>query len=158
MPQINIQIREAKLEDLKTLKEFEQGVVEYEREFSPTLKKGTITYYDIAGLIKNKDADVVVAVLEDKIVGSGYLLTKDSKPYKNPPKYAYLGFMYVLPEFRGKGINGKIIEDLMNKAKGRNLIEIQLDVYAENESAIKAYLKRGFKPDILKMRLNTEDK
>jgi len=28
-----------------------------------------------------------------------------------------------------------------------------LDVYAENQSAIKAYTKLGFKPDLLKMRL-----
>jgi ribosomal protein S18 acetylase RimI-like enzyme len=156
MQQINIQIREAKLADLKTLKEFEQGVVEYERAFSPALKKGSITYYDIAGLINNKDADVLVAILDTKIIGSGYLLTKDSKPYKNPPKYAYLGFIYVLPEFRGKGINGKIIDALMVKAKDRNLTEIQLDVYAENKSALNAYTKRGFEPDIVTMRLNIE--
>lgn len=64
--------------------------------------------------------------------------------------------MYVLPEFRGKGINGKIIDALMVKAKDRNLTEIQLDVYAENKSALNAYTKRGFEPDIVTMRLNTE--
>ncbi|MBU2995884.1 GNAT family N-acetyltransferase [Cellulophaga baltica] len=156
MQQINIHIREAKLSDLKILKDFEQGVVEYERAFSPTLIKGEISYYDIEGLIKNEESDLIVAVIDDVVVGSGYLLVKDSKPYKKPSKYAYLGFMYVLPEYRGKGINGKIIEVLMTKAKNRNLTEIQLDVYAENKSAISAYTRRGFKPDTLKMRLNTE--
>jgi GNAT superfamily N-acetyltransferase len=65
--------------------------------------------------------------------------------------------MYVLPKFRGKGINGKIIDNLINWAKERNLTEIQLDVYANNESALNAYKKRSFKPDLLKMRFNTEE-
>ncbi len=31
--------------------------------------------------------------------------------------------------------------------------EIRLDVYAQNESAIKAYEKAGFEPHLLTMRL-----
>jgi ribosomal protein S18 acetylase RimI-like enzyme len=37
--------------------------------------------------------------------------------------------------------------------KEKKLTEVRLDVYAENESAISAYEKIGFKPDLLKMRL-----
>lgn len=47
-----------------------------------------------------------------------------------------------------------IIESLLEKAKERNISDIQLDVYAENESALKAYKKVGFRPDILKMGMN----
>lgn len=36
--------------------------------------------------------------------------------------------------------------------------EIQLEVYAENESALKAYTKIGFRPDILQMRLDLVEK
>ena len=64
--------------------------------------------------------------------------------------------MYVIPKFRGYGLNGKIIDHLIDWAKTRNLSEIQLDVYAENESAVNAYKKRGFNADVLKMRINTE--
>ena len=61
--------------------------------------------------------------------------------------------MYVRPEFRGKGINNIVIQKLVNWAHQKNIYEIQLDVYAKNESALKAYKKFGFKPDLLKMRL-----
>ncbi len=60
--------------------------------------------------------------------------------------------MYVIPEHRGKGINGSLIKKLLEWAHNKNILEIQLDVYAKNESAVKAYEKFGFKPDLLKMR------
>ena len=61
--------------------------------------------------------------------------------------------MYIAPEQRGNGLNGALIMELVQWAKDRDIYEIQLDVYAENKSAIKAYTKLGFKPDLLKMRL-----
>jgi len=156
MEKLEIKIREAKIDDLSTLKSFEQAIILYERPFAPNLKEDPISYYDLGNLIERKDADIVVATIDGEIVGSGYSLIKNSKPYFKPEQYAYLGFMFVLPEHRGKGINKVILECLIDKAKERNITEIQLEVYAENESALKAYKKIGFKPDILKMRLNTE--
>ncbi len=154
MQRAEIKIREAKMGDLNTLKLFEQSVIQYERSFAPNLKEDPIQYYDLIDLIQRKDAHLIVATTNTEIIGSGYALIKNSKPYKKPEKYAYLGFMYVSPEFRGQGINGKIIDHLTDWAKQRGLRELQLDVYAENEIAINAYKKRKFKPDLLKMRLN----
>ncbi len=154
MQNTKITIREAKIDDLNTLRLFEQAIIQYERPFAPNLKDDPIQYYDLTNLIERKDAYLIVATIEEEIIASGYALIQDSKPYKKPEKYAYLGFMYVVPEFRGKGINGKVIDNLIDWAKKRDLKEIQLDVYAENEIAINAYKKRKFKPNLLKMRLN----
>ena len=56
-------IRPAKIEDLKNLLEFEQGVIAAERAFDPTLKEGKIHYYDLAKLIESSQTLVVVAEL-----------------------------------------------------------------------------------------------
>ena len=48
------EIREAVLEDLPILKEFEQGVIQYERPFAPNLKKDPINYYDLEDLIMHR--------------------------------------------------------------------------------------------------------
>ena len=156
MKGIEIKIREAKIDDLNTLKLFEQAIIEYERPFAPNLKEDPIEYYNLADLIKQESADVLVATVDGEIVGSGYSLIKCSRPYKKPEQYAYLGFMYVLPKYRKKGINRKIIECLIDRIKEKNITEFQLDVYAKNKNALNAYKKFGFKPDLLKMRLNTE--
>ncbi len=154
---MHIDIREAVAEDLPILKEFEQGIIQFERPFASNLKKDPVTYYDLEDLIQRKDAQVLVAVISEEVVGSGYASIKNSVPYFKPEQYAYLGFMYVLPQHRGNGINGRITEKLIEWAERQNLSEIQLDVYAENDSAVKAYHKMGFIPDLLKMRLNTSE-
>jgi GNAT superfamily N-acetyltransferase len=150
---LNFEIRTAVLEDLETLKEFEQEIISYERPFAPNLKKNPIIYYDIKDLIVRADAEVLVVVVDKLLVGSGYALINKSPPYKDPEHYAYLGFMYVAPDHRGKGLNGALCTKLIDWAKDRNITEVQLDVYAQNKSALDAYTKIGFKPDLLKMRL-----
>ena len=154
---MNIEIREATHDDLDTLKSFEQAIIAYERAFASNLKKDPISYYDLGRTIERNDTDVVVAVLNGKLIGSGYSQIRKSESFKKPEHYAYLGFMYVVPEHRGKGVNRSIIENLLMRAKQRGLTDVQLDVYAENDSALKAYAKIGFKPDMLKMRLSLED-
>lgn len=154
---MKIEIREVTIKDLDTLKSFEQDVISYERQFASNLKNDPIEYYNLKNLIERDDTDLLVATSNGEIVGSGYSQIRKSEPYRKPEQFAYLGFMYVMPQYRGKGINRKIIEQLLNKAKERKITEIQLDVYAKNESALKAYNKLGFKPDLLKMRLNIKE-
>jgi len=146
--------REATEQDLKILLEFEQGIVTAERPFNSTLIDGEIHYYDLRHFIKSPDATLIVVEDKDEIVASGYALIRETeKDYYNFKTYAYLGFMFVKPEYRGKGINKIITDELVNWAKSRNISEIRLDVYAQNESAIKAYEKAGFEPLLLTMRL-----
>lgn len=147
-------LREAREQDLKTLLEFEQGIVESERPFDPTLIDGEIHYYDLKDFIQSKDATLIVAEKNNEIVGSGYALIKSSsKNYTTFKKYAYLGFMFIKPEHRGEGINKLITEQLVNWAKSKGISEIRLDVYDQNSSAVKAYEKAGFEPLLLTMRL-----
>ncbi|OJZ07950.1 MULTISPECIES: GNAT family N-acetyltransferase [Sphingobacterium] len=155
---MEIIIRQAKESEINVLIEFEQGIVEAERPFDNTLKPGEIHYYDLLELIKSREAEVLVAVVDDQLVGSGYAKLLDSKPYQKYEKYAYLGFMYVRPEYRGQGINKMILHRLIDWAKERNISEVRLQVYEENTSAIKAYAKAGFKPNLLEMRMEIDDR
>jgi GNAT superfamily N-acetyltransferase len=148
-----INIRKATLKDLEKLLEFEQGIITAERPFDPTLKEGKISYYNIEKMISATDVEVVVAVLNEQIVGSGYARIEDAKPYLNHKLYAYLGFMYTDPDHRGKGVNAQIIETLTNWVRSQNVFEMRLDVYNDNPSAIRAYEKVGFKKHLINMRI-----
>ncbi len=152
-----ITIRTAKSDDLAILLTFEQGVITFERPFDTTLKEGEIHYYDIDEMIKAPHVEVIVAELNNEIVGSGYARIENSKIYLKHPKHAYLGFMYVKPEHRGKGVNQKIIEALKQWAVGQGITELRLDVYNDNPSAIKAYEKAGFKKLLVEMRMGLSD-
>lgn len=154
--QEELKIRQAKIEELGTLLEFEQGIAEAERPFNPTLKTGEIHYYDLAELVKSPMAAVFIAEFEGSPIASGYVLEKEAEDYLKHDRYAYLGFMYVKPEFRGQGVNQKILDALLGWAKERGLYEIRLEVFSENLSALRAYEKAGFRALLLEMRLEIE--
>lgn len=148
-----INIRSATLEDLPHLLKFEQGIIFAERPFDETLLSGTFHYYDLAERIRDPDAEVVVAEYNGTLVAGGSVIIKKGNTYNTFDKYAFLGFMYVEPAYRGRGINSLIIEKLMEWSKKKGLKEIRLQVYSDNIPAIKAYEKVGFKKILTEMRL-----
>ncbi|WP_419869820.1 GNAT family N-acetyltransferase [Chryseobacterium sp. CT-SW4] len=145
--------REATIHDLPILLEFEQGVVSAERPFNLTLTEGEIHYYDLNSLMESPDSVLMVAEENGEVFASGYATIKNKeKPYYNFEQYAYLGFMFVKPEYRGKGINQLILEHLTEWCKTKGISEVRLEVYDRNESAVRAYEKAGFEPLLLSMR------
>ncbi len=147
------EIRKARESEIETLLSFEKGIVTAEKPFDNSLKEGEIHYYDLIELINSNNAEVLIAVVDEEIVGSGYAKIVTAKSYHKFTAYAYLGFMYVKPNFRGKGINRIILQGLVEWAKSRGITEIRLEVYNENNIAKAAYLKAGFKPNLLEMRM-----
>jgi len=152
-----LKIRQATLNDLEVLLEFEQLLIDYERNLTSHIKDGDINYYDIESFIKKPDAVVIVAETNGEIIGSGYALIRSNKTYKIPDKYVYLGFMYVKEEHRGKGVNKIIMNELIEWGKKSGHHIFKLDVYSNNSSAINAYQKTGFKGEELNMILNLKE-
>ena len=152
-----LKIRQATLNDLEILLEFEQLLIDYERNLTSNIKEGHINYYDIESFIKKPDAVVIVAETNGEIIGSGYALIRSNKTYKTPDKYVYLGFMYVKEEHRGKGVNKRIMNELIEWGKKSGYHIFKLDVYSNNSSAINAYQKAGFKGEELNMILNLKE-
>ncbi len=151
-----ITVRSATRVDLETLFLFEQGVIKAERPFDPTLKPDPINYYDLTAMIDDPNVELVVAELEDEIVGSGYARIENSKPYLQHGKHAYLGFMYVKPDKRSKGIIQKIIKSLKAWISSKNITELRLEVYKDNTAVIRAYEKAGFSQHMIEMRMELE--
>lgn len=149
----DISVRNARLEDLPVLLQFEQGIIKAERPFDSTLDEDPIRYYDLKDLVLSDTAAVVVAVCDSKIIGSGYAISKKAKPYLNHEYYAYLGFMYTDSNYRGLGVNAKIIDTLKEWSLSNGLTEIRLTVYEDNIPAIRAYEKVGFEKHMIEMRL-----
>jgi ribosomal protein S18 acetylase RimI-like enzyme len=148
----NITIRKAELSDMPILLQFEQGVVEAERPYTPKMKPGPANYYDMHELITAPHIQLLVAEFGDEIVGCGYARIEASKHYLSHPQQAYLGFMYVVPQQRGKGINSMVLDALKLWAKRKGVTELRLEVYGGNTPAIKAYEKAGFSSYMLEMR------
>lgn len=149
-----ITVRKASPDDLDVLLHFEQCIINTERPFDSTLKPDPIHYYDLEGMITAPHIEVVVAESGNKIIGSGYARIDSSKPYLKHQRNTYLGFMYVEPAYRGKGVNQKILEALKQWSVAQGITEMRLDVYHDNLVAIKAYEKAGFKKHMIQMRMS----
>jgi GNAT superfamily N-acetyltransferase len=146
-------IREATVEDIAVLLEFEQAIIDTERPFDPTIRTDSnVHYYDLEALIVSPDVEVLVAEIGSEIIGSGYARIDRAEPYLQHRVHSYLGFMFVLPEHRGKGINRMIVNELESWSRSRGVMEMRLEVYAENTAAIRAYEKSGYSGLVIEMR------
>jgi GNAT superfamily N-acetyltransferase len=148
----SITTREAMQSDLPTLRRFEQGVIDAERPFIPTLQEGDTWYYDLEYMLDAPHILLVVAECGGELIGSGYARIEDARHYLRHKQHAYLGFMYIIPAYRGKGVNKIVMDALLHWAWQQNIAEAVLEVYFDNEPAIKAYEKSGFSKHMITMR------
>jgi GNAT superfamily N-acetyltransferase len=146
-------VRAATEDDLPLLRQFQQAIVAAERPFDPTLRRGEVRYYDLDALLTRPDACLLVAVDGGQVIGSGYARLAAAEPFLQHAHYAHLGFMYVEPDYRGRGINAQIIAGLKLWAGAQGVTELRLKVYAPNAPARQAYEKFGFVPHLLEMRM-----
>ena len=149
----DIIIREATTADVPTLLVFEQGVVTAERPFDSTIKKEQISYYNLKHIIHANHIQLLVAELNSELIGCGYARIEEAKHFLQHTQHAYMGFMYVQPLYRGKGVNKLIMDALFKWSQLKNIYEVRLDVYYENIAAIKAYEKAGFIKHMIEMRV-----
>lgn len=147
-----ISIRRATKADLPKLAEFLQFLVVAERPFDPTLKEGEIFYYNVEEFISDEKSEILVIDYKHQIIGCGYAQIRSAKPFQKFESFGYLGFMYVSPEFRGKGFNNLLLNDLKKWVLSQGITEVRLEVYSENEAAVRAYEKAGFKQISTTMR------
>ena len=146
-------VRQANLDDLDHLLVFEQAMIAAERPFDAMIRTDSdVHYYDLAALIMSSEAEVVVAELGSEVIATGYARLKVADPYFKHDRYSYLGFMYVVPEHRGRGVNRMIIAALEAWSRSQGVKVMELEVYAETAAATKAYQKSGYNSLILTMR------
>lgn len=153
MSNSSLTIRPATIDDVVELRSFEQEVIRAERPFAQDLVDSPIHYYDIEFLITSDDCLLLVAESIEGLVGSGYARIEVNKPHLKGDFFAYLGFMFVTEKYRGKGVNGRVLETLKKWCKSKGVPFLKLDVYQDNTAAVKAYVKAGFTGNLVEMVL-----
>jgi ribosomal protein S18 acetylase RimI-like enzyme len=147
---MEVTIKKATMDDLKKVQELNLKLFEKEhKEYDPSLnlnwvfsKVGT-KYYK--GRISQESGCVLIATVDNKIIG--YLcggLTK-AEEYRNLPIVAELENTLVLDEFRSKGVGKKLFNEFMDWCKTKNVGKIRVEATSQNELAIKFYRNNNFK-------------
>ena len=84
----------------------------------------------------------VVAIIDDRIVGMASVDT-----YPNRPRRRHAGAIgiSVHEEWQGKGVGKELMHAIIDLADNwLNLTRLELEVYADNEAAIRLYERFGF--------------
>lgn len=152
-----INIRQALPRDLEALRQFEQSIVASERPFDPTLRAADVRYYELGEMLQAADTYFAIAEAGDRAVGCGFARMAPSKPFLKHERHGYLGLIYVEPEYRGRGLAQRVIGVLKDWCRANGLTELRLEVYVQNDAAVRAYEKAGFTPHVIEMRLALPD-
>ncbi|MEW9797782.1 GNAT family N-acetyltransferase [Alteromonas sp. CYL-A6] len=138
--------------DLPVLNGFQRGIIRAEECYIPRRKQTDYQYYDLALLLNDPDTRIVVAEHDATLIGSGYVQKRASKAYLEHAFHGYVGFIFTRPEFRGQGVASAVLDALADQARNMGLDELRLDVFADNDTAIRTYERAGYQRNTLEMR------
>ncbi|MCY7347397.1 MAG: GNAT family N-acetyltransferase [Pyrinomonadaceae bacterium] len=136
----NMKIRTANFEDADLLVDFNQAMaLETEgKRLNPDILKSGVT----AVFQDEKKGFYVVAESADQIVG-GLMVTFERSDWRNA-WFWWIQSVYILPEFRGKGLYRGLYQFVQQKAEAQgDVCGFRLYVEKENVSAQKVYEKLG---------------
>ena len=89
-----------------------------------------------------KDFPILVAVLENKIVGFGYY---SEFRLREAYRFTVEHSVYVHPDFQGLKIGHQLLEALIETAKNQKLHTMIAVIDSENQGSVKFHEKYGFK-------------
>jgi predicted GNAT family N-acyltransferase len=94
--------------------------------------------------LDERDAQCIHALAyeDEKVVGTGRLVPPD-RGTRGMAAASQVGRMAVLPEFRGRGIGSRILDELMGRARQHGEKELTLSAQIH---ALEFYKSHGFQP------------
>jgi len=147
---MEISVRKATADDYNSLCKLFDEIDALHRDHLPHLfqKPGGVAreqdYY--LGLIADENVALLVAEADEKLVGFGHTIVRDTPvfPVFVPRRYAIVEGIVVKSGFQNHGI-GRILMDKMQEwATTKGATSIELNVYEFNETAISFYERLGY--------------
>jgi len=150
-----IRIKRADKVDIDNIVNLRNALDIYHRKFDKLLntdfKRKQYNKRLIKSKIKSKNAILLVALDKNKIIG--YALGWIEKRPAHAFRIGYFCDIFIIRNYRNKGIGKKLIKGLMNWFKSKKIKYVTLDVYSKNKTAIKAFYSIGFKELSRHMRM-----
>src|SRR3989339_1644357 len=144
-----MEIRRAVIGDLKGIQELNLMLFKKEyRESDKTLDLGwsfgKLGEKCVRERIVDERGCVFFAEIDGKIVGYLSGSEIDSEEYRKVMRVAEADDMFVLGEFRGKGIGGELHDAFIGWCRKRGVKLVKAKINASNEGSIGFHKKKGF--------------
>lgn len=144
-----MKIRKATINDLKRIQElnfllFEKEKKEYDKFLNLDWTFGEVGTKCFKKHLTGKDSCAFVAEDNGEIIG--YLAGGEIKAedYRNISKIAELDYMFVLKEYRRRGVGGMLHDVFVEWCEERKIKVLRVEASAGNKQAIGFYKRRGF--------------
>jgi ribosomal protein S18 acetylase RimI-like enzyme len=147
-------IRKAENEDIEKITKLHTMIAE---EYMPTIVPSICHCSDIVvtneeqenviqEMMEDPDHDIIVACIEDNIVGMLSVVTETYSDDLLKAPFSTIEFIEVYPEFQSRGIGQAFMLEAEKLAKAKEHQYLELLVWEGNEKAIKLYKKNSFQP------------
>jgi GNAT superfamily N-acetyltransferase len=135
-------IRKAKIDDLKQVSElFDQYRVFYKKKSD--VEGAEVFLHE---RMHNSESEILIDETDEKII-TGFVQLYPIFSSTRMKKLWLLNDLYVLPNYRGKGISVKLIEKAKEIAKDSDAVGLILETAKSNSIGNSLYLKTGFSID-----------
>ena len=135
-------VRRAILEDLPKLVHFtseEAREAEGSVKIPETLEKG------IRAALEDSNIATYWVLVDDEDTPVGSISAVREWSDWNAGYYWWIQSMYLIPECRGQALMPRLMDAVLDEMKRQNGLELRLYVHEENQRAVRAYHKTGFK-------------
>jgi GNAT superfamily N-acetyltransferase len=134
-----IRLRLAEKQDVPTILAFIQGLAEYEKLADQVVATEESLTTSLFG--EQRFAEVIIAEYKTQAAGFALFFHNYSTFLAKPG--IYLEDLFVLPEYRGKGLGKALLSYLAKLAVSRNCGRLEWSVLDWNQSAIDFYQAQG---------------
>lgn len=160
-----MEIRKAKVKEVPQIvelwkffmKEHDNAIVKIEPKIKPYVELKKDAHKNFGDYIKkciySKNAILLVAVDEQKVVGYSLNLIKKNIPVFKVEVLGEISDLYIKQKYRGKGIASNFKKKTINWFKSKGIKHTSIMVWPQNKFAYNIYKKWGFIDQHLEMRL-----
>ncbi len=159
----NLNIREYKTSDKKTIVDFYEGFTHFFEPFDPWDKKDKdvkkiVNYYSqkMFKNVKKHAGKIYLAETENKTIGfiAFYSTdqTREDAMSEFPMKMGYIDALFISDSYRDMGIGEKLIKTAEKYFKEKGRDHSELHVFGPNIRAHNFYIKHGYVNKEIKMR------
>ena len=101
--------------------------------------------------LRDPDYDLLVADVEGEIVGFiDHWVIHD---FVHGAKMGYVQNLYVAPNYRRRGVGSRLLQEIIERAKAKGVLEVHVSTEFENKPAIELYKKQGFLREYLQLEM-----
>ena len=138
-----MEIRKVKtIEEAKICDSLLTKLIQDESKYNEMINPNFIVNNYFENIYNNENNTLLIAVTNNEIVG--YIFVKTIEAEIENQRLALIDGLFVLEEYRGKGIASSLINESLKWTKENNINIVKIKVMSNNINAVKLYEKFKF--------------